>query len=152
MTVLPDPRLSDEAWARVIAARERGETAHREIAAYVRLHGLRISPTPDAYETAERIGRENQYNAATALDPYTGAWIVVTITGGAQIIAGSLDAAGGISDRWSYPTIGDAVIAWQDWLMRDLGMGEPDRWVRHQPSDRRRVYGVDGLVSEEVRP
>ena len=150
MTVLPDRAASDAAWARVLAARDAGGTGHREIAAYVRLHGLRIMPTDDAHHAAEITTRVNGYTWGTAIDPYTGTWIVSLLMNACQIIVGDVDGAG-VAERWTYTETGLAWVAMQRWERAGF-VGEPEGWVRHQPSDRRRTYRAGGDYTEEVRP
>lgn len=144
----PDPAASDAAWARVIAAREAGSTAHVEIAAYLALFGLRLAPTREAWVKAERLTVAEGYWRGIALDPWTGAWLLPTI-GAAQIIVGSLDAAGGVAQRYSYQTATDALDAWRQWTTAPLVAVEPDGWVRHQPSNRRRELDHEGNVVVE---
>lgn len=46
----------------------------------------------------------------------------------------------GISDLYTYPTAALAIAAWEAWRSSSFE-GEPVLWVRHQPSNRRRVEG-----------
>lgn len=144
----PDPAASDAAWARVIAAREAGSTAHVEIAAYLALFGLRLAPTWEAWEKAQRLTSSEGYYTGVALDPWTGAWLVPTI-GAAQIIVGSLDATGGVSHRYSYDTATGAMDAWRLWTHCEVVDREPSGWIRHQPSNRRRELDDMGRVVVE---
>jgi hypothetical protein len=44
-------------------------------------------------------------------------------------------------DRWTYPSVGDAIAA----LTRWDGEGDPPNgWIRHRPSGRRRPDGTAG--------
>lgn len=145
----PDPAVSDAAWARVIAAREAGLTGHREIAAYLILFGLRLAPDRDAYAAARKVWLDNCYVYGVPLDPFTGAWLDATITGGGQIIVGSLDASGGVAHRYSYTTLSKASEAFDRWTESACTDAEPTGWVRHQPSNRRRELTPSGATAIE---
>lgn len=69
-----------------------------------------------------------------------------TAAGGSQIIRGDLL---NVEDRWSYPTRDAALVAVLRWSAS--GAAEPEGWIRHQPSNRRRVYAADGSYLEVVR-
>jgi hypothetical protein len=97
---------------------------------------------------AQRLAAENGYSRWRVLDAHTGAWLTTTITGGGQILVGALHAFGGVSQRWSYTTVFDALAAWDDWVLTGCA-DEPRGWVRHQPSDRRRKYDSAGRCTAE---
>lgn len=68
---------------------------------------------------------------------------------GQLCISASLDEMSGISDTYSYPTIKAAWHAWVQWDFKNF-VGEPEGWIRHQPSNRRRRNGNSS--TEEIRP
>lgn len=69
------------------------------------------------------------------------------LNGAAQIVAGKKDGwQDGHEEQWMYPTVPEALGAFAEWD----GKGEPEHWIRHVPSGRRRQ---DGDASKEtVRP
>lgn len=72
-------------------------------------------------------------------------YAIATITAG-QIVRGDRFT---VDDRWTYPGVVSALVAWAVWVARDFE-GEPEDWIRHQPSNRRRENGDPAL--ETVRP
>ena len=46
----------------------------------------------------------------------------------------------GYGDRWCYANATDALIGLAEWISRD-GEGEPEGWLRHPESGRRRPDG-----------
>lgn len=71
-----------------------------------------------------------------------------TITAGEIGRSASTDSRDGVSDRWQYQSLVDAIMAWVR-LRTDLAAVEPTGWVRHQPSNRRRQYNADGTCERE---
>jgi hypothetical protein len=72
--------------------------------------------------------------------------VLMTITLAGQIWVGD---RWNVAERYSYPTIDAAITAYDEWCGRD-GAGEPDGWIRHQPSNRRREDGDPNR--ETIRP
>ncbi len=87
------------------------------------------------------------YEAGVDLGDGRAAFLATTVVGGSQILIGHATAEGGVAERFSYPSITAGHVAWVRWLAVDM-TGEPEGWVRHQPSDRRRSYNEDGTVTE----
>lgn len=110
-------------------------------------------PPPETIiEWRDRMGYVNAWEAGG--DRVVA--LIDTVTGGGQIVAGTRL---GVTDRWTYPTMTEAVEAVVGWLgagFRDEPMG----WTRHQPSNRRRTYqgvayplqGYPGQFTEETKP
>jgi len=73
------------------------------------------------------------------------AWVVPRLMGQARIIIGINDALEVIDNSWDYGTVADALEAFE---LYD-GSGEPDGWVRHMATGRRRPEG--DATKEEVR-
>ena len=63
-------------------------------------------------------------------------------------VSPDLEPDSGISDVYSYWNLTDARKAWVQWDLRNYA-GEPEGWIRHQPSDRRRLNGDP--TTEEIR-
>jgi hypothetical protein len=101
----------------------------------------------------DEFARENGYLFGRALPGERGVTFLVRSIGAGQIVVGAeASAMAGVSDRYSYPTLAGACVAFGMWEM-DGWRGEPYGWVRHQPSNRRRTYNVAGdLVDEWVAP
>ena len=72
--------------------------------------------------------------------------VITTVVGQGQIIR-SLDDTS-VNDRWSYWTVAAALTHYLAWI--DSDRDEPNGWIRHQPSNRRREDGDP--TREEVRP
>lgn len=49
------------------------------------------------------------------------------------IVVGRIGDRVGWSEKWTYPSAVEAMIAFAAWD----GTGEPEGWIRHQPSNRR---------------
>lgn len=96
---------------------------------------------PDLSETLER----------TFLESFSddGSQVIAirrSLCGGGQIIGGCDEH--GCSDVWSYPFLTTAVLEFLVWT-GDAGT-EPEGWIRHQPSNRRRPDG--DATREHVAP
>jgi hypothetical protein len=65
------------------------------------------------------------------------------------ILRGRMDDRSGHEDRWCYATDLDAVVALALWLTRDC-QGEPEGWIRHPGSGRRRPGG--DATKEHIQP
>jgi len=66
--------------------------------------------------------------------------------GRAQIVLGDETTA---TDRYTYEGVMEAIAAMVLWKALDC-KGEPEGWIRHQPSNRRRTHGDP--AKEYVRP
>jgi hypothetical protein len=144
---LPDPELTDRLWADVLAARAAGSHATDEIDLYLAAFGLGVAATEDVARDVHDFASEQGYDDAVLVGPNTGMFLLVRGALTCQIIRGSTDAWGGVSDRWSYDSWNECVQAWILWKRKGRVGEEPNGWVRHQPSDRRREYSkVTGLV------
>ena len=71
--------------------------------------------------------------------------VVSQILGTARLIVGGRTASW-YDDLWCYKSVDRAVSAMEAWD----GTGEPEGWIRHLPSGRRRPDGDPGR--EYVRP
>jgi hypothetical protein len=96
----------------------------------------------------------------------TGQWLCVQpLTFGAAQVAITRDVAptvgealaiaefGSYADVWHYATVDEAIAAAQEWAERldraavvDVGTSEPEGWIRHPGSGRRRR--ADGTLRE----
>lgn len=111
-----------------------------------------MTPDETISEWRDRMGYVNAWDAGG--DRVVA--LVDTVTRGGQIVAGTRDA---VTDRWTYPTMVEAVEAIVGWLGHGF-RDEPLGWTRHQPSNRRRTYvGVayplqdyPGQFIEDVHP
>jgi len=87
---------------------------------------------------------------------YQVAFVVPTVPGAATIKIGGLSQREGISETYYYDNLLDCMAAAAAW--HETGFdGEPQGWVRHVPSNRRRTYLVrEGKPStyyeEDIRP
>lgn len=75
-------------------------------------------------------------------------WIVMSQLFNAAVIRGRLDAEG-YDQIWEFADHDLAMFSVLDWKKAGFE-GEPEGWVRHRPSNRRRPDGDS--TKEEVRP
>lgn len=93
-------------------------------------------------DNLEDWAKENGYTVAAYR--YDGKIIAVLIAMyNTQIIVGD---EFGVNERYSYPTTLKALIAFDAWKEEDF-KDEPEGWIRHQPSNRRRQ---DGDPTKEI--
>lgn len=92
----------------------------------------------------------NHYITGSYMPDGRVCFVKQTIPGGAQIcISSTLDEMSGVSDLYSYDGWLVCSDAWASWAEGSFA-GEPEGWVRHQPSNRRRRDGDPS--TEEIRP
>lgn len=93
--------------------------------------------------------QQNRYMAGEFMPDGRVAFLVPRIFGVEICIGAEPTQVAGLTDLYSYAHVSHAVFAWQDWGDAEFA-GEPDGWIRHRPSNRRRP---DGDASrEEIRP
>jgi len=111
---------------------------------------LYLSEDQRRAEELEGFLRRNGYYDGTMTLDGGVVFIRGTAAGEAHLcVSPSTNDNDGISDIYSYPTLRDARLAWLGWDFKNFA-GEPEGWVRHQPSNRRRTNGDP--ATEEVRP
>lgn len=95
-------------------------------------------PTLLSDDEREDFRQRNGYLITMQAESGLVASLVATVVGGGQIVIGGPE---GVTGRYSYADLGDALIAFMRWDTEHRLAGEPEGWIRHQPSNRRRVGG-----------
>lgn len=96
-----------------------------------------------------KFSRENGYISGGRMPDGRYSFVLAGVTNGQIITCDDLDPAGAVSERYSYISTVEAHFRWVSWALKDYE-GEPENWIRHQPSDRRREYGDP--AKETIRP
>jgi hypothetical protein len=96
-------------------------------------------------EGLEHWRHANHYLYATILEP-AGRILFLKRTIGGAVILGTGDEFS-VNEMFTYE---DEALAVEGVNQAVAGF-EPTGWIRHQPSNRRRMYNADGTYTEEVR-
>lgn len=96
-----------------------------------------MNPKPDLAQYV--IGMRTEIGQCRAME---------CLPGGAVAIVASKSWWWSREDIWTFANMNDAARAWVSWGTLEP---EPNGWIRHQPSNRRRAYRSDN-IHEWVEP
>lgn len=78
-----------------------------------------------------------EWLAAKSVSDTKHLWVYPLLFGAARLCIGDRIHNGVLDDEWRYETVQEAIAAMNQWD----GVGEPEGWLRHPSSGRRRMNG-----------
>jgi hypothetical protein len=106
-----------------------------------------VYPKPSTTWHIDEWGKKNGYLSTLMQSGDHKLIAVLRTISGAQIIRGDQKT---VEERWSYETTEAALAAFARWVEEWTPDNEPEGWVRHQPSNRRRGINTFGRGVEYV--